>query len=77
VLEELAASISAELNEPEFVQLQLDLWPQSERDQFQRNQAALRKRLTEIPTEINEETARIRAPLPIHRRGSFRWPLHF
>ena len=61
VLEELAASITAELNEPEVVQLQLDLWPQSERDQFQRNQAALRKRLAEIPGEIAAETQRIQA----------------
>jgi hypothetical protein len=53
VLEELARSITNELNEPEFVQMQLDLWPQSERDQFQRNQAALRKRLAEIPGEID------------------------
>ena len=59
VLEELARSITAELNEPEIVQLELDLWPQSERDQFQRNQAALRKRLAEIPGEIAAETQRI------------------
>jgi hypothetical protein len=61
VLEELARSITNELNEPEFVQMQLDLWPQSERDQFQRNQAALRKRLAEIPGEITAETQRVQA----------------
>ncbi len=61
VLEELARSITAELNEPEVVQLSLNLWPQTEREQFQRNQAALRKRLTEIPGEIEAETQRVLA----------------
>ena len=43
------------------VQLEFKLWPQSERDQLQRNQAALRKRLEEIPDEIGEETKRVQA----------------
>jgi len=61
VLEELARSISAELNAPVVPQMQLELWPASERDQFQRNQAALRKRLAEIPGEIEAETRRVAA----------------
>jgi len=61
VLQELARSIAAELNAPDHAQAQLELWPQSERDQFQRNQAALRKRLAEIPGEIEEETRRVAA----------------
>jgi hypothetical protein len=61
VLRELQRSISAELHEPEYKQMELSLWPQSERTQFQLNQAALRKRLEEIPGEIEAETARVQA----------------
>lgn len=61
VLQELARSIRDELNAPELVQGELNLWPQSERDQLERNRAALHKRLEEIPAEIEEESKRIRA----------------
>jgi hypothetical protein len=58
VLEELARTISAELAEPEPVQL--SLWSPAERDQLVRNEAALRRRLEQIPAEIEEEMRLIR-----------------
>jgi hypothetical protein len=61
VLEELRRAIERELAEPDYVQLELELWPKPERDQLVRNEAALRRRLDEIPGEIEQETARIQA----------------
>jgi hypothetical protein len=58
VLEELARTIQGELAEPDYTQLELELWPKSEREQWVRNEAALRRRLEEIPGEIEQETAR-------------------
>ncbi|MCK6478838.1 MAG: DISARM system SNF2-like helicase DrmD [Planctomycetes bacterium] len=59
ILEELRRSIHEELADrgPE----QLQLWPEMEREEFKRNQDALRARAKEIPEEIVRETAAIRA----------------
>ena len=51
-------TIQGELAEPEYTQLELELWPKSEREQLVRNEAALRRRLEEIRGEIEQETAR-------------------
>lgn len=59
ILQELAATIAAELAEPEYMQLELFAPP--EREQYDRNVAALRHRLEQIPAEIEQETALIRA----------------
>ncbi|QDU88394.1 RNA polymerase-associated protein RapA [Pirellulimonas nuda] len=59
ILTELKRSIETELDEPEYQQLELFTSP--ERDQFNRNKEAMRQRAREIPTEINRETAAIRA----------------
>ena len=60
VLEELAKSIRAELantNQPE--QLELNLFNESERDQYRRDIDALQARLAQIPTELAQEVAGI------------------
>lgn len=59
ILAELARTIEAELAAPAYTQLELELWPKSERDQLVRNEAALHRRLAEIPAEVAQETARI------------------
>ena len=59
VLTELKRAIREELVEPEYVQLELFSPP--EREQYRRNVAALEARLTQIPGEIEQETALIRA----------------
>jgi hypothetical protein len=62
VLEELARSIQAELaaaDKPQ--QLRLNLFNETERDQYRRNVEALRARLNRIPTELEQETSGIRA----------------
>ncbi len=59
IMEELEASIRAELDEPEYVQLAL--FTPSERDQYSRNVAALETRLAQIPGELELEIAQIRA----------------
>ncbi|MCB0190090.1 MAG: DISARM system SNF2-like helicase DrmD, partial [Caldilineaceae bacterium] len=59
VLQELARTIGDELAEPEPVQL--SLWSPAERDQLVRNEAALRRRLEQIPAEIEQEMALIRS----------------
>lgn len=59
ILQELARTIEAELAEPEYVQLELFARP--EREQYDRNITALRHRLEQIPAEIEQETALIRA----------------
>ena len=61
VLADLQAAIRAELNAPEMVQLDLPLWTSAEREQLQRNRAALARRLDEIPGEMAQEQARIAA----------------
>ncbi len=59
VLQELAQTIEAELDEPQAVQLELFNPP--ELDQLQRNVHALRARLAQIPGEIEAEKAAIAA----------------
>lgn len=66
VLEELSTTIRSELdalgNEPEVVQLKLEgMDDDDERRQFRRDLDALRRRIDEIPAEIDAERARITA----------------
>jgi hypothetical protein len=60
VLEELAAAIEEDLRE-EVVQMELDLFSTSERDQYRRDEEALRTRLAQIPDEIAEEERLVQA----------------
>jgi len=53
VLNELKIMIERELAEPEYEQL--ELWSNSERDQYNRNVQALRLRLKQIPDELEKE----------------------
>lgn len=53
VLNELANSIRKELDEPDV--LQLELFTSEEKEQLNRNMDALRRRLTAIPAEIEQE----------------------
>ena len=59
VLTELKRAIESELDDPEYIQPLLFSDP--EREQFERNKDALRLRVQEIPSEIERETAAIRA----------------
>jgi hypothetical protein len=59
ILLELKRSIEAELDEPEYQQL--ELFSDPEREQFERNKDFLRDRVKQIPGEIERETAAIRA----------------
>ncbi len=61
VLTELANTIKSELNAPEQAQLELELFSESEKEQWQRNVGSLRERLAQIPDEIEREVAAIRA----------------
>lgn len=59
ILTELQRSIEQELAEPEFKQL--ELFNTEEKSQFERNVNSLRLRIEQIPGEIEQETAVIRA----------------
>lgn len=59
ILKELERTIRAELDEPE--PLQLELFTSLEQEQYNRNVSALRRRLEQIPDEIEQETSLIRA----------------
>jgi hypothetical protein len=59
ILMELKRAIEAELDEPEYKQL--ELFSDPEREQFERNKDFLRDRVKQIPGEIERETAAIRA----------------
>jgi hypothetical protein len=59
ILTELKKSIEEELNEPE--ERQLELFSSPEREEFERNENALRARLQTIPGEIGRETEAIKA----------------
>jgi hypothetical protein len=59
ILTELKRSIEEELDQPEVVQL--TLFDEPEREQFERNKLALQSRLKEIPAEIERETAAVKA----------------
>lgn len=58
ILKELEQAIKSELDEPEAVQL--ELFSTDEKDQLNRNMDALRRRLHEIPNEIEAEQEQIR-----------------
>lgn len=60
ILEELQASIAAELKHPEVVQLDLFNFKPEEMTQFEENMRFLERRLEEIPDEITRETEAIR-----------------
>lgn len=53
ILGELKTMIERELAEPDYQQL--ELWNTSERDQYRRNEQALRLRLKQIPDELEKE----------------------
>ena len=53
ILNELKNMIERELDEPQYQQL--ELWNNSERDQYNRNVQALRLRLKQIPEELEKE----------------------
>jgi len=59
ILTELKRSIEEELDQPEVVQL--TLFDDPEREQFERNKLSLQGRVKEIPAEIERESAAIRA----------------
>jgi len=58
ILSELRAMIQHELADPQY--RQLELFTSSERDQYNRNEQALRLRLNQIPGEMEKEIASIR-----------------
>ena len=60
IMTELRQSILYELTEAEQPQ-QLSIFSDTERDQFDRNRSSLQARLDQIPEEIEQETALIRA----------------
>lgn len=59
ILLELKKSIAAELDDPEYKQL--ELFSDPEQEQFERNKDFLRERLSQIPDEIKRETEAIKA----------------
>jgi hypothetical protein len=59
ILTELKRSIEKELDQPQDVQLML--FDEPEREQFERNKLALQSRVKEIPAEIERETAAVKA----------------
>lgn len=58
VIGELLTSIRAQLND---VQPQLELFTTPEREQLERDRGALKRRLDELPLEMEQEEERIRA----------------
>lgn len=58
ILTELRTTIQAELDAPEYQQMELFSTP--EREQFERNQDAVRARVRQIPEEIEKEEEAIR-----------------
>ena len=62
ILSELRRTILHELERSQqYVQLELDLFSTAEREQYHRNISALKRRLAQIPHEIEQEAAQIRA----------------
>jgi hypothetical protein len=55
ILTELKKAIEKELDQPEYVQLDLPGLADPERDEFERNKQMLRRRVQEIPAEIERE----------------------
>ena len=60
ILTELETAIQDQLNDPDYQQGFLPGLAPVEQEQFERNVDALRRRLTEIPNEIEKETEAIR-----------------
>jgi ERCC4-related helicase len=61
ILTELQKSIQTKLNDPEITQMTFEGWSDPEREQLERNMDALRRRMVEIPAEIERETTAIKA----------------
>ena len=61
ILNELRQAIEWQLNDPYYRENYLPGFAPAEQEQFERNVDALRRRLTEIPKEIEKETESIRA----------------
>lgn len=61
ILTELQKSIQKKLNDPEITQMTFEGWSDPEREQLERNMDALRRRVREIPAEIERETAAVKA----------------
>lgn len=62
ILQELRRTILEELERSQqYVQLELNLFSTAEREQYHRNTSALKRRLAQIPHEIEQEEAPIRA----------------
>jgi Helicase conserved C-terminal domain len=61
ILVELQKAIQEQLNDPTYQQTYLPGMAPAEQEQFERNVDALRRRLHEIPKEIDKETAEIMA----------------
>ncbi len=61
VLRELQNSIERELEQPQVKQMELALFNETEKEQFERNLSSLKHRLAEIPLEIEREVAAIKA----------------
>ncbi len=61
ILTELETAIRDQLNDPFYQQTFLPGFAPAEQEQFERNVDALRRRLTEIPGEIEKESEAIRA----------------
>lgn len=59
VLTELKRSIESSFNEEVIAQLELELFTNTEREQFELNRNSLRERLAQIPQEIEREKAAI------------------
>lgn len=59
VLNELKMMIERELADPQYKQMELFQWDDSERDQYRRNEQALRLRLKQIPDELEKEIASV------------------
>lgn len=61
ILTELKKTIEAELDDTGLQQMTFDGWSEPEREQLERNMNALRSRVMEIPSEIERETAAVKA----------------
>ena len=61
ILNELRQAIQEQLDDPYYRETYLPGFAPVEQEQFERNVDALRRRLTEIPGEIEKETEAIRA----------------
>ncbi|WP_448560428.1 hypothetical protein [Trichothermofontia sp.] len=73
ILRELQQSIERELASAEPQAVQLSLFSDPEREQWERNRRSLADRLMQIPAEIEQETALIRRRFPRPRPDYFPW----